>query len=652
LPASKYEAVVIGSGFGGTIVSLSLSNKYEKDGEGKSVCILERGQWWISPEIPLTKEGTIDHKSTIREYLAGNDIPYGVFPYPDNHQGLLKVFGNSRTINKVEGLYDIRSMRNINVVTGSGVGGGSLIYFNVTEKPDPSIYVDWPTEKDGHNSLSEYFDMAESFLDVNFIATTAGLGTYILPRTRVFQAAANSLKNKHRIGIINNKIDSGELNLDARLSITDVSKELFVINDNDNTQRRIIHPTIDEVQKFSKEANVCQREGRCGLGCIPDSRHSLEKKIYAAIKRGKPLEIYPLCEVDSIEENQDAYYKYRINFTDRRENKDGTKSTIEAKLVVLAAGTLGSTEILLRSKNLQLSNSLGTHFSTNGGLFGVINPTKESVDATRGPQITSIVRYRDNSTADKIFSIEDIGIPKMFAEIFATIFDLMVREKGARNFIDIFRDIIGNKVTETKTKGHLAQLIKGLEIRSSNILVGMIKELAQDLEKILLGSNKILLSPEERVNNIMILFGMGADSGNGHLIIDHNNYLSLKDDYDLNQEVYNLMILAMQQFAEEIGKDGKDNLMIPLWGKGNNKTAISAHPLGGCPMGNDASNGVVDSMGRVFKGTNRNEIYDELYVVDGSIIPTSLGVNPSLTIAALSFRIALNIIGDKHFLPN
>ncbi len=192
---------------------------------------------------------------------------------------------------------------------------------------------------------------------------------------------------------------------------------------------------------------------------MPDSRHSLEKKIYAAINMGKPIEIYPLCEVDSIEENQDAYYKYRINFTDRRENKDGTKRTIEANLVVLAAGTLGSTEILLRCKNLQLSNTLGTHFSTNGDLFGVINPTKEPVDATRGPQITSIVRYGDNittSAAYKIFSIEDIGIPKMFAEIFATIFDLMVREKGARNFIDIFKDIIGNKVTDSKTRGHLA----------------------------------------------------------------------------------------------------------------------------------------------------------------------------------------------------
>ena len=68
-------------------------------------------------------------------------------------------------------------------------------------------------------------------------------------------------------------------------------------------------------------------------------------------------------------------------------------------------------------------------------------------------------------------------------------------------------------------------------------------------------------------------------------------------------------------------------------------------------MGNDASNGVVDRMARVFKGGNGNEIYDELYVVDGSIISSSLGVNLSLTIAALSFRIAVNIIRGNHLLP-
>jgi cholesterol oxidase len=64
-------------------------------------------------------------------------------------------------------------------------------------------------------------------------------------------------------------------------------------------------------------------------------------------------------------------------------------------------------------------------------------------------------------------------------------------------------------------------------------------------------------------------------------------------------------------------------------------------------MGQDAINGVVDSLGRVFRGKTGNQVYDNLYVADGSIIPTSLGINPSLTIAALAYRIAYYIVDRK-----
>jgi choline dehydrogenase-like flavoprotein len=70
-------------------------------------------------------------------------------------------------------------------------------------------------------------------------------------------------------------------------------------------------------------------------------------------------------------------------------------------------------------------------------------------------------------------------------------------------------------------------------------------------------------------------------------------------------------------------------------------------------MGKDRNNGVVDNLGRVYKGNGATltDFYPEFYVVDGGIVPTSLGVNSSLTISALAFRIAEHIVGSQDFLP-
>jgi choline dehydrogenase-like flavoprotein len=70
-------------------------------------------------------------------------------------------------------------------------------------------------------------------------------------------------------------------------------------------------------------------------------------------------------------------------------------------------------------------------------------------------------------------------------------------------------------------------------------------------------------------------------------------------------------------------------------------------------MGKDRNNGVVDNLGRVYKGTGTTltDLYEGFYVADGGVVPTSLGVNSSLTISALAFRIAENIVGSANFLP-
>jgi cholesterol oxidase len=638
LPDSKYESVVIGSGFGGTITSLSLANKYKQDGGGKKVCILERGQWWISHEMPTNEKGTIDEKPTIREYLEKNDVPYSTWAYPDDMKGLFQVFGNSRPVNKLKGIYDYRSMRNVNIITASGVGGGSLVYTNVTEQPESSVYENWPTEVDGKPSLEQYFDVAENFIGVNSIITTAGLGKFKLRRGQVFQDAATQIGGN---SIMN--LDS----LNAKLSITDISTDVF------NTATG--HPTQQDINKFSKQNNVCQRQGRCVLGCIPGARHTLNKQIHKAISDGKPLEVFPLCEVTNIEESGDPEFKYKIDFTDYRDSDNGTKRTMQTKLVILAAGTLGSTEILLKCRNLQLSSKLGQRFSTNGDLLGVINPTKEIVDASRGPVTTSIARFKNTNTGKFSFSIEDEGIPKMFAEVFATLFDEMALQKGnsifpTKNLIDRFNELIISKINNPDTMGWLFKLIEGLDLSSSNVLTNKVIEIITDLRRLALDDKRRAQSPEERVYHILMLGGIGIDDPKAQLVLDNNRNLNLKDPYDLNQPVFGDIVNAMKSFAKEVGRNGENSLVIPFWSTAN-KTQFVLHPLGGCPMGKDAAEGVVDSMGRIFKGNSGTTKYDDFYVVDGSIIPSPLGVNPSCTISALAFRISEEITGNKQFWP-
>ncbi len=72
----------------------------------------------------------------------------------------------------------------------------------------------------------------------------------------------------------------------------------------------------------------------------------------------------------------------------------------------------------------------------------------------------------------------------------------------------------------------------------------------------------------------------------------------------------------------------------PTWSTFNLRHLVTAHPLGGCPMGDDHLQGAVDPFGRVF--ASDGTVHQGLSVADGSVIPSALGVNPFLTISAVS----------------
>ena len=142
-----FEAIIIGSGFGGTILALSLANKFEadnnKDEIEKRVCLLERGQWWLSHEMSFAPRAGRRMPPNLREYLEDNGRPYHFWPHPDNVSGIIELLSTDRTISKA-GLFDYKVLGNVHSIQASGVGGGSLVYSNVTLPPNSSIFASWP----------------------------------------------------------------------------------------------------------------------------------------------------------------------------------------------------------------------------------------------------------------------------------------------------------------------------------------------------------------------------------------------------------------------------------------------------------------------------------------------------------------------------
>lgn len=126
-----YDAIVIGTGFGGTIAATRLAMK------GKKTLLLERGTWWITPEA-LGKPPQSPLKP-IPVWAKEQNHPVQYWPRPDHKEGLLDLFASIRHGANKAGLYQYSIFPDAHILTSSGVGGGSLIYSNVTLRPEPEV---------------------------------------------------------------------------------------------------------------------------------------------------------------------------------------------------------------------------------------------------------------------------------------------------------------------------------------------------------------------------------------------------------------------------------------------------------------------------------------------------------------------------------
>jgi choline dehydrogenase-like flavoprotein len=687
----KFEAVVVGSGFGGTILALSLANKYEsdnaKDNTNNQVCVLERGQWWLTHELTYTPKEKRKTSPNMREFLVDSKRPYHFWAHPDNVKGQLELLSTARELSKT-GIYDLRILGNVTVICASALGGGSLIYSNVTLPPPSSVYKDWPTQSDG-KKLEDYFDKAKAFIGVNKITTNAGLSGNKLEKTKVFQEAGQALIDEGYQNIVNTKPDGNKTvgDFDADLSITNVPGGLFGAQP----------APPQEVERVLNQNNDCQRQGRCILGCIPGARHTFNKKLFEALNpnppaKPKPMEVRELSEVYDIEFNEGEEYQYTISyFQYDKETEERQSKKIKSKVLVIAAGSLGSTELLLKCKeknHLKLSETLGKKFFTNGDILGFMTLEKgKTIDITRGPINTAHIEFKTDNT-DFAYTIEDSTIPKMVAPAIATIFKLHVdsKLKIKGNFwkklfhIRTLHRLGAKKVIfKPVSLGELADLVS--KAWKDDEVQGFIKsflkpgtatgEAAREFTEFLLtlattDFEDPYASPEERLSKYYIFSCMGRGEKPGILNLkqgwedmENKNVpgekLSVKWSAQENNKVFKDILEGMKKLAGKIDKGGEERVYMPLWKFDDpaSSSTVVLHPLGGCTMGDSVENGVVDSYGQVFwndGSQDKTKFYPDFYVIDGSVIPETVGVNPSLTIAATAFRAAERIAGEE-FLP-
>ncbi len=281
-----------------------------------------------------------------------------------------------------------------------------------------------------------------------------------------------------------------------------------------------------------------------------------------------------------------------------------TGGEVRAPVLVMAAGTLGSTRLLLRNRKRlrRLSPALGSRWSGNGDALALaLDPSAGGVAGARtefGPVMTSRI---DEHPAGGGFMIADGGLPKSFDDV-----------------LEVLRGV---------------RLLTGL---------GRLRVAAKNLATKLGISDHPLVAADMRmrrrppIGDSLIFLCIGRDAADGTMrLTPLLRRLDIRFDMQRSAALFDRMRATCSELFEAAGAEGFFALDAGPLGK-----YVTVHPLGGCPMSDDPATGVVDDAGKAHG-------YDGLYVLDGSIVPTAIGVNPSKTIAALAERGIEKLIAER-----
>lgn len=519
------------------------------------VCILERGKEW----------------------------PIGSFP-----DSLDKLLAN--TYNEVFnplGLYEFDAQRDIAVIKGSGLGGTSLVNANVAIRPDLDVFSSWPAAirqaaqipEGKPGSLWNYYKRAEKGLDVSPHPEGDKL-----KKIHALQKRATQLGKKVEL-------------LPLTVHFKDEDVEVYKADD-----KTIVKHKCDDC-------------GDCITGCNEGAKNTLYMN-YLPLARKAGAHVFTQTEVDYLEKVPGD--EWVVHVTHRENTLVPSRATLRARMVILAAGSLGSTKILLRSEQhgLTLGAGVGTRFSGNGDFFGLAYNSDQITDilgygrdheelehhgVRPGPNIVGGIRYHERDPLGQRFVFEDVSIPGAY------------RDAAAAGFL-----LIGGSDTDPGlTDEERERARRDLDIGRAH--------------------------PQGALNSTMLYLCMGHDDAGGTMYLDGLGQLRIDWPGAGRLPIFQQINQECREHAKALGASFIEN---PLWHVSPWRTLLTAHPLGGCPMGEDGAEGAVDHLGRVFSGVG-TKVHPGLYVADGAIVRTALGVNPFLTISALAERIADHIVLQK-----
>jgi cholesterol oxidase len=557
-----FDAVVVGSGFGGSVTAARLAEA------GWSVCVLERGKAYPPNSFPRSP---LDLKHNFWDPSEG-----------------------------MHGMFDLWSFEGLDALCASGLGGGSLIYANVFLRKDER----WFVKEDLAGGGYESWPVTRAELDPHYDRVEKHIGVQRFPLDHEPYASTPKVRAYR---------DAAErLDLDWSLA------PLAVTFANEGAPPVPGEPIAEpQPNLHGRTRETCRLCGECDLGCNYGAKNTLDYTYLSQAWRAD-ADLRTLCEVRGFEPREGSGYTVHYVRHDPAEEGSPTDTkalateTLTCDHLVLSAGTLGTTWLLLRNRSALpgLSSQLGRGFSGNGDLLtfalrchepGADGDRKPLViDPARGPVITSAIRYPDELEGGdgRGFYLEDAGYPQFASWMLEAVQGPEAVVRAIPRVIEYLWDLLrGHRKTETD---------------------GLASDLLGDCE----------LS-----SGLLPLLGMGRDIPDGEMLIENDQLEVNWTKRGASAAYYDHVRAKSEQIADELGADFVDN---PIWLANR---VITVHSLGGCRMGGSEEEGVVDPQGRVFN-------HPGLHVADGSVMPGPVGANPSLTIAALADRFADTILEE------